>query len=308
MKKMRYIPLLTLASLLIACDNAANLKSPTFAKEGDEVNFTEFTSKFNDAANDSELVDLSITLGDRVMKASYSDYYLETIKRDKKEISKSEQSGSCKGEYQFDENNLVGKQTAEVKQTYKVTNQEGSMSATQNTNSECYYQFGKNNGTDGILRVNTKTQSYYTVYVGGSNKKNFDYFMRGELQNGLSDFSNYLPADNKAAREYLFYTNNNDTLFTYTTNQDKEETLNNYKLTTRLKIKAQLDLADEKQSFRISYEETVSYDYTRNVDNHLKGDNFVQENKHYAEYVISAKDVNVDKVDISNYSSGSSGY
>ena len=47
MKKLRYIPMLALVSLLSSCNlfGGNKMKAPTFAKEGDEVEFTDYQAK-----------------------------------------------------------------------------------------------------------------------------------------------------------------------------------------------------------------------------------------------------------------------
>ena len=299
---MRYIPLLSLAALLIACDPAANFQAPTFAKEGDEVTYEEFQTKGQETAEDSELNDDEFSLGDRGFKIATSRYTLTTKQRDNKEFYKAEETRSGKSEAQFDYANYVGKIVTETKETTKYVNQEGESSSSSNENTESYVQFGKVNGVNGLLRVNTKTKTYSLETAGSKSEKVFDNYVRSALSSCFYYFGGYLPNGNQDAGKYLFYVNNGK-LFTYTTNQNDEyDDFDDYEYyNTRLRIKAQIDLTDKKQALRVSYEFSEEYKYKINTYNYLRGDVIKNERKEYVEFTTTVKDYNFDAVDISNY-------
>lgn len=305
MKKACFIPILALTALLAACDLfGGKMKAPSFDKEGGEVTYSEFTSALQEAVENSEVADTNSLLGDRYEKASVSQAEINTVKKDKKEISKSDRQMTSKSEAQYDADNLVAKVTGEAKTTYKYSDDESSNSETSTRNTENYLQFEKINGLKTLVTANAKSKVYYSTASVNSNQteeKVFDNTTRSDMSSIFSVFSYSVPSSQSDAKEYLFYINN-DVLFTLSQNTDTEDNDNpNFTLTTKVKLKAQIDFTSKKEAFRYSYEYKTEYTYKRNYEGHLEGEVVTNERKAYAEYVFTGKSVTVKPVDLDDY-------
>ena len=314
MKKMRFIPLLSLTAVLTGCSlfGGNGAKAPTFAKEGDEVTYTEFKQKLQEATNDSEIADESSLLTDRVVKASTSNSSTRIWKRGKTELEKSEEQNTDKGEASYDTNNHAAKSTAETKITRKSSDQQSTSSETSTAKQEVYYQIEKVKGYKYLIYANAKTNQYYTqTSISGSvtDDKAFDNLIRNNLNALYYIFNRSLPNSDSEAKDYNFHVNN-DKLFTFSLTSEEEDSKSSqyYTLKTKTKYKVQLDLTDKKQALRYSRETKVEYDYKKSLDSYKVDDVLTEENKTYAEYTITAKDVKVNPVDISDYTLMSSGY
>ena len=299
---MRYIPVIALAALLSSCSLFGGMKAPSFAKEGDEVEYEEFAEAYMKAGEDSELADTESKLGDRVLKYTSSSSEVETWKRGKKELSKSEEQTTGKGEAQFDYGNLVAKITGESKYTEKSSDEEQTYSSTRTSKQEQYYQIGKYDGAKYLLLVNAKTKEYRgNMAVGTQDEEDvFDYSVRSSISSIAYFFRAYMPSSSSEREDYLFYVKD-DVLFTYSYDNEDDYDSSEYKCTTKLKVKAQIDLTDKKQAVRLSYERKDEMTYTKDTGSYKDGDVVVIEEKTYAEYTVNAKDVNVKEVDLSDY-------
>lgn len=302
MKKMRYITILAITSLLATgCSNS--LKAPTFANEGEEFNFVQFKERYLQAKKDSELSDYDYFLTDRVFKASYSSSDVHTLKRDKAEIYKSETQSVATGESQYDTDSLAAKMVAENKSSQKVTSQESNFNASSTTNAERYYQISQVSRTKYLVFANAKTKVYRLidpVSYQNTAEDLFDNQIREDITSTFYNFEDRMPYTGSEAKDYLFYVSN-ETLFTYTINKEQEQNLSSYKLYTKIKCKAQLDLTDKKQSLRLSYEFKEELTYTRSEDSYKPGDVVTNESKVYIDYTFYAKEARVNPVDLSDY-------
>ena len=322
MKNLKIIPLLSLTVLLSSCGTASG-KAPSFAKEGDEVKYSKFQEDVYKAYKDSELYDDDTIYGDRLCKMAYYESSVETQKRGKKEISKSESATSATGEAQYDGDNYVAKTTTEMKGTYKSTVPEGEATQNANQKSEIYYQFGKVDSRQYLLSVNNKKKTYYGyTSVVDSKKDVFNSFIGEEIMSLASPFENYLPDSEADAKEYTFYIKD-ETLFTYSAAIEKEEnaetTQYNYSTgtstsvkygvkKTKLKVKVQLNLEDKNQSLKVSYEKSVQTTYTKDYNGYAEDDVVITESKSYIDYSAVAKKVDVKELDLSDYTYTSSSY
>ena len=314
MKKMRFSPLLALTAVLTACDlfGGNGAKAPTFAKEGDEVTYTEFKKQLQEASNDSEIADESSLLTDRVVKASTSSSSSRVWKRGKTELEKDEEQSTGKGESSYDTNNHAAKATAETKTTRKSSDRESTASETVNSKQEVYYQIEKVKGYKYLIYANAKTNQYYTqTSISGSvtDDKAFDNLIRNNLNTLYYIFSNSMPYSDSEAKDYNFHVNSGK-LFTFSLTSEEEDSKSSqyYTLKTKTKHKVQLDLTDKKQALRYSRETKIEYDYKKSIDNYKSDDVLTEETKSYAEYTITAKDVKVNPVDISDYTLMNSNY
>lgn len=305
MRKLRYIPIIALTALLSSCDlfGGNKMKAPSFAKEGDEVKYSEFKEKLQQAAQDCEFSDEESILGDRVEKVSTSQSEVRNWKRGKKEIEKSDEQRTSKGESQYDYDNLVAKATTESKVTTKSSSQTGSESSTSTYNTETYFQFDKISGTKYLIQADAKRMVYSgAISVSGKQTEEdvFDNLVRGDISVIYSYFMYSIPSE-QLAKEYLFHVNG-DTLFTFSLDTDEDVENNaNYVYHTSTKLKAQLDLTNKKEVFRYSYEYKEEYTYNRDYDVYQEDDVVTVETKAYAEYTVNAKSVTVKPVSLENY-------
>lgn len=309
MKKISFIPFIGLVALLSSCSLFGGGKAPKFSKEGDEVKYEKFVELYVKAQEESEFSDTKSKLGDRTLKGTYYYSTSTSVKRGKKEISKGSSTTNKKEEMQFDYSNLVAKITSEEKETSKSTSPEGSESETDNTKTEKYYQFDKIDGTQYLVSANAKTQVYSKYTAAGEEKdKTFDYVAREELSSPMSYFTQYLQQYMRVEdfeKDTLWYVNDN--LFTYVYNKEDKNTEDKYKLETNIKLKAQLDLTDGKQAVRLSYEVKAVMTLTDDYGEYKDGDVATSEQKVYADYSISSKDVNVKEVNLDDYSLSNGG-
>lgn len=311
MKKLRLIPMISLAALLSGCSLfGGKAKAPSFSKEGEEVSYTEFMEKYQKSLDNSELADYDSKLGDRSLKASASYSESTVLKRGKKEVRKEERSYTIKGESQYDYDNLVAKATSETKSTQKATTQEGNGSTTETYKTEMYYQFTKIDGTKYLVSANAKTNVYsqYRPVMSGTDEDDvFDSYVRSNLSSSSYMFANYIPSSKEEAKDYLFYVN--DDLFTIVYNdEDEDNSIKEYTDQTKTKIKVQIDLTDKKQAVRIVDEKKRERTYNKDYNGYLEDDVETYEEVTYADYSVSAKDVKVNEVNLDDYSLSGSGY
>lgn len=302
MNKIKCIPVLALAALLSSC-SLFGAKAPKFADEGEQVDYTDFFNRYNDAYSNSELNDTNVKLTDRIIKTSNYEMNNSVLKRGNKEISKSEMTTNIKEESQFDVDNFVGKATSESKETMKGNNPEGNGSYSLSSKSENYYQFEKENSYTYLVKANTKTQEYRFVdQVSSSRKKDvvFDEKLRYEIVYFVELFYSYVPKTSFGSEDYLFYIKD-DNLFTITLTKDETNNSSDYEYTFKRKLKIQLDLTDKKQALRISDETKTEYKYHINYDTYRDGDVVTTNQIMYAEYSVNSKNVNLSPIDVGDY-------
>lgn len=303
MKKFQYIPILTLAAVLSSCSLFGGAKAPKFSDEGYEVTYSEFCSRLSEAYDNSELSDPEAKLTDRLIKGSTSDVETTVVKRDRKEISKSETTRSNKGEAQFDVDNLVAKDTGESKYNMKGSNQQGSASYTASSKTECFYQFSKISGQKYFISANTKTKQYslITQVITGQKQENvFDEYLREASISLVDEFCSYIPKDSAAANDYLFYIKD-DSLFTFSYTKEETNNYSDYVCKTKRKFKAQLDLTDKKQAFRFSNDINNEYTYKKDANGYKEGDVKTESMVYYKDFSVASKNYNLSAVDIDNY-------
>lgn len=299
MKKIRIITLLSSLILLAACDASSGV-APTFAKEGEETTYANFMNQYSNVKSESELFDTSLSLSDRSQKISYYDSTLTIVKRGNSEIQKTESTMSAKGEIQFDYDNFTAKTEADSKSVDKLTSPDETRTNTSTEKINYIYQYSKKNSVSGLYSFNLKTKECSLYSSGTSSKSHFDSFVRNQTSGMTYWFEKYLPLDTKVQKQYLYYINN-ETQFTYIYNLDKTEKQAGSNVTTRLKIKAQVELADKKQKVLLSLEETLTTTYTAKSGIYVAGDVVTTETKEYRDYSITSKDYNISKIDDSDY-------
>lgn len=299
MKKIRIITLLSSLVLLAACDASSGI-APTFAKEGEETTYENFMNQYSNVKSESELFDTSLSLSDRSQKVSYYDSILTIVKRGNSEIEKTESTMSAKGEIQFDYDNFTAKTEADSKSVDKLTSPDETRNNTSTEKTNYIYQYSRKNSASGLYIFNLKTKECSLYSSGASSKSHFDSFVRNQTSGMTYWFENNLPLNTKVAKQYLYYINN-ETQFTYIYNLDKTENQAGRNVTTRLKIKAQIELADKKQKVLVSLEETLTTTYTAKSGIYVAGDVVTTETKEYRDYSITSKDYNISKIDDSDY-------
>ena len=302
MNKIKFIPVLALTALLAGC-SLFDGKAPKFADAGEEVEYSYFYDQCMAEIRDSEISDQDVKLTDRVVK--YSSYYMQknVLKRDNKEISKTENTTSRKSESQYDVDNAVGKITAENKLSYKGNGPEGSGSYSTTEKRENYYQFEKESGIKYLIYANAKTKEYNRQEQVTSSRKQddiFDDLIRAELVSMVSDFYNYVPSSFGNAKDCLFYIKDNSL---FTISKTKEETIKNsdYNLVAKTKLKVQINTTDKKQSLKISSEVQNEYVYLKNGSSVREKDVVTENIVNYVEYIFTGKTVNLSAIDASDY-------
>ena len=302
MNKIKFIPVLALTALLAGC-SLFDGKAPKFADAGEEVEYSYFYDQCMAEIRDSEISDQDVKLTDRVVK--YSSYYMQknVLKRDNKEISKTENTTSRKSESQYDVDNAVGKITAENKMSYKGNGPEGSGSYSTTEKRENYYQFEKESGIKYLIYANAKTKEYNRQEQVTSSRKQddiFDDLIRAELVSMVSDFYNYVPSSFGNAKDCLFYIKDNSL---FTISKTKEETIKNsdYNLVAKTKLKVQINTTDKKQSLKISSEVQNEYVYLKNGSSVREKDVVTENIVNYVEYIFTGKTVNLSAIDASDY-------
>ena len=302
MSKIKYIPILALSALLAGCGVFGG-KAPKFADSGEEVKYSDFYNRCNNAIADSDAYDLDVNLTDRYIKESAYESRNTIVKRDGKEINKNETVGSTKNEYQFDVDNLVGKLTGEGKTTYKVKSPEGTANYTVDSKVERYYQFQKVSGVRYLIYANAKTKEYNRREQVSSSRKQEDIFndvIRQEIAYMFTEFSRYIPSSSSDAKDYLFYIKD-ENLFTISLTNEKTTKGDDYNEVTKNKIKVQLDTTDKKQAVRISSEVQTESTYKKDSNSYKKGDVVTETLIRYMDYSVANKDIKLSSVDIGDY-------
>lgn len=304
MKKIRYIPLFALAALLASC--GPSMKAPSFANEGEEVNYVQFKGALIEAKSLSEMYDTEYYLSDRVVKASSSNSYTYNWKRGNKELSNEEYVTSATGETQFDVDNFVAKSVGETKASRKATNQEDNQTEESKASFEAYRQIEEIRNSTYFIEANAKTKTYTTQQkISSSNKREdiFDNYIRDSMHNLANLFDSYIPMNQQEAKRYLFY-NNDDTIFTFALTEERNDNsqpyFNSY---FKSKIKGQLDLTSKKEYFRLSYEVSEERTYNQDDGAYREGDVINIINKVYYDISVNGKDVNLNNINIDDYKS-----
>lgn len=303
MKKIRFIPLLA----VLALTSCGTMNPPSFEDAGEEVSYSEYKSKLDLAMAQNEIFDNSGILDDRTTKIEVSISNVTSARRNGSEIEKREQHNEYSIEQQCDYDNYVAKRNSSEKNSVKTKTQTYSETTENSSEGKDYIQFGKVNSVEYLLQIDTITKEYYSINVATSKEAAFDQEVRQLFSNYLQLFNIYAPQEYEVD-DYLFYINE-DLIFTFMTTTEKVEDLHDEKLgrdyvyateTSRRKIKGQINLTDKKEAVRVNSTVTTETVYKED-DEYRKGDIVTDEYRTYLEFTSSAKEVNLDVIDIVDY-------
>ena len=312
MKRIKFLPLLSLVGLLSGCNLLSQAKPPVFGTQGEEVKYADFNKTFDNSIQGKEInPETNKILNDRIFKYIKSSISSSIVKNDGKEVKKEESKSVIKGENQYDYRSLVAKSMINGEASTIYTAPQGSSNTKQSVKYDIYYQFGYDGGVEALLAVDNKGKQY-TQYAPYSTYDEENVVFNSLIQQQLFDMYNGFnaerPQTSSAASGYRFFINNDD-IFTYSLERENKTygtSINGQKyseVVTKTKLKYQIRLEDGKQYFMCSNEVETTTTITKDANGYKQGDILIETQKNYEERTITSKDVSLKEIDISNYRS-----
>ena len=306
MKKVKFLPLLCLAPMMLAA--CGGVSKPSFAKAGSKVEASEFGEKFEKAIEDSffalkeEGQRMPSLSGKAVEKSSVKS----VLKRDKKQISKYTSSSTDKTVLKYDSKNLVASYVEKSSGSSSSKDKTGSSRDSSKVKATMFYQKGSHDGetTMDYVAVEDKTFEVESPLEEGKEAASFDGMMAMAIYFGfVSEFEDYCDIDPEKGSLYI----NKDKVFTV---EAKDEMTNddNAAFTVAVKsyVKAQLSLAKKDTLKVVVYTETkttTTYkeDISISGSDYFAGDVAEYERKESYVATLKAKKVSLKAKDISKF-------
>jgi hypothetical protein len=312
MKRIKFLPLLSVIGLLSGCSLLNQAKAPVFGTQGEEVKYTEFMNTYKNSIKNKDLdPETNRIFNDSIIKYTRSSISSSITKYDGKEVNKLESKSIIKGENQYDYRSLVAKTSVNGEASTVQTTPLGTSNTKQAAKQEIYYQFGYDGGVEALLAVDTKSKQY-TQYIPYSNYDEesviFNTLLRNQLFEMYSGFNSECPQASGAANGYRFFINNDD-IFTYSLERETKSngtSINGQKyseIITKRKLKYQIRLENGKQHFMCSDETEVTTTITKAENGYKVGDVLIETEKRYEERELTSKDVSLKGIDTANYRS-----
>lgn len=305
MKKVKFLPLLCLAPMMLAA--CGGVSKPSFAKAGSKVEKGEFAEKMEKALeesffsmkDDSRMPSLS---GKAVEKSSSKS----VLKRDKKQVSKETSSSTSKSILKYDSKNLVGSYVEKGSSSSVSKDKTGTSRNSSKSKATTFFQKGSHEGevTMDYVSVEDKKFEIEDVLKEGEEAKSFDSMIAFGVYYGfVYEFESELAVDPDKASLYV----DKDKVFTV---EAKDEMTNDdsaaYTVAIKSYVKAQLSLAKKDTLKVVIYTEnktTMTFKEDASVDgvDYFAGD--VAESERKSSFVgkLKAKKVSLKAKDISKF-------
>ncbi len=338
MKTVKIIPVLMAAMLVSACNTNGKVKvsEPKFAKDnGTEMTSDDFIKEFitidgyniaydGPAIKDSEFFKEGAKVSSKEMKMKMQNALTESLKRDDKEIEKTEAAQVTESTVQADADNKVVKTVTSLKSSGSSKTQTGSGSQSASSKATGYTQEGKVDDKNGVIAASVEQKLYRLQSAFDTEEPRtytsdtwFDLEMQSMGQSlGRQFLYNVVYAKMMGAelKGYNFY--KNDKVYTVTYSSEETETKKEEEWdaasssikeveyateTTKVESKSQFDVTEGKWSWKYSAVETVETKYLKDKGDNLVGDVQSEKEESYMEYNVNSKSVKVKALDVSAY-------
>lgn len=288
MKKIRLLPLLLAAPLLVSCGSKVKVKELKFADKGGELEYSEFFTKLMEASEAS-----AMSKEDPLPSASFSDVILksDTSKtvRGKEELKSSYTGSESKMERKFDASSHVAYSKGSYKASSESKDAEKTATSKQQSKAEAYVQEGKKGEKSYLVDADAIRKQYSAIGELSEElpvAKAFDAYTKtlvsasssGEISRVLASYAH---EDEEGKKDFKFY--NADKVFTVEYKHEvKEEKV--YDMT-----EAEAEAAGKQRT--LLYEEnsvssfTVQLDLTDGKSSYKKYGKSTSERAYKAEYI-----------------------
>ena len=326
------------AMLISACNTNGKVKvsEPKFAKDnGTEMTSDDFIKEFitidgynvaydGPAIKDSEFFKEGAKVSSKEMKIKMQTGLTQSLKREDKEIEKTEGAQVTEATVQADADNKVVKTVTTAKSSASSKTQTSSGSQSGSSKSTVYAQEGKVDDKNGVIEARVDQKVYRLDEAFDTEEPRtytsdtwFDLEMQGMGQNLGRQFLYtivYAKMMGGELKGYNFY--KNDKVYTITYSFEETETKkdqewdaasSSYKEveyateTTKVESKSQFDVTEGKWSWKYSAVETVETKYLKDYAERLVGDVESEKEESYMEYNVNSKSVKVKALDVSAY-------
>ena len=310
MKKIKLVPVLAIVALLSACgvNKGISMKAPKFAKQGEEVSYTEFKAKLDEAFEASEIVKEDAKFGDRVITTKEASLQKTVVKNGKKELGREERKSAYEDKFQYDFDNFVGNATCSFKGYTLSKDAHGEKTSEDNENTSAQFQFGEGTHSNRFYCYDLDNKFYYleAALADGETKDHlFGIFLKEGIYDALNEGLNAIPSNEEQAAEFKFYVNGKTFTFidSYDESGDMKDDGNNvigtYKDKGELKI--QIDFTDGAQKLKIAMEVSENSNYTAAYQSYGEGDEVTSEIKMYVDNNVQSKKVSLKAIDTSDF-------
>ncbi len=310
MKKIKFLPLLLVAPMLVGCNN---VKSPKFAKEGDKILSEKFIENFT-KAGESSVFAKTEKVGSLVMKSKEGSFFELKKIRNKKAITDRTVEVSEDTQMKFDSKNsiLAGQTNSKTVDQRKAC--DGKYKEVTKASGKGSVQAGQINGAQYVLDVDSKQKMYSpeTELTGTATIadyldiqiKQYASSYYSAIQSEIADFL-ALPDNDPRISDYTFYQNNNIFTLVIEHKEDSDQrTTDDKVIYTRSDYslrKYQLDTTNSKMAYKTYFESKITMDFKLNYYEFAAGDISEQVEKEFIDGTIDFKDVKLKAVNISKY-------
>ena len=309
MRKIKFLPLLLVAPMLVGCNN---VKSPKFAKEGDLVLSDKFIENFTKAGATSEFAKEGDLTDSYIIKGKNKGHTEEVTTRGKAKPRVRTIDIESTNEYKYDVKNHVLSLKASGSTVDSLKTKDGSDKETTKQKLDYTMQGGQVNGVQHVLSIDNKAKLYNSIQelsgaitvpqVLDTMFKQVASGYYSGIQNELNTFSN-LPEGDERIGHYKFYQNNN--IFTlvqeYTDETDRKDAEDKTIFLRKDTYfeKYQLDTTAGKWQFKYYFEGTTHVEYKQAYYSFAAGDIYDEVEQEATEGTLTAKDVKVKAKDLS---------
>ena len=325
MKKIKFIPALALVAMLAACggSKSVSVKAPKFAKEGKEVEFTDFAEALDkeDLLGIWNEVDAPEKVPSYIIESKASSegtkkYFGSDNKSKSEYVEKSVENDTVKADMKNVRLQIESKSNSSESRKDNT----GSFNEFKENKTEFVYQYGKVSGKDAFMYIDTVDEIFLAddSFDGASDAEKLAYMAEGAIMyvgnvvgnNFYDTVDNYEGLPEEAKANYKFYLNGNVLTITYTyentyEQKDADDKVK-YTVSSVANIKMQLDASKgENFAYKEAYEsvETINFaqDAEYDGDEYFAGEMIELGGKEYYEAKVNVKDVTVKEVDVSNF-------
>lgn len=310
MKKLKFLPLLLVAPLLIGCNN---VKSPKFADNGEEVAGDKFMADLAEKSlataynKEDALPSLAVK-----SKRSSKEYSART-RKDAGFKASYERNYSTTTSMKYDAANVLmdGKVSSKTKRK-EVSNYGKEIGNEKESRNMFYQEFAK--GDKKYLVMGTKEekklQAISQVTEENPASKVMDMFVKTAVASQGSDLNNLLNAyagsTEEEQKNYKFYENGNIFTVEYKYSVENEESKDGedkviYVTNASYYKKAQVDLTDGKWKALFWNESSVKQEYKQDYGIYFEGDVYESKDLTSEETIAEYKDAKLKAQDVSGY-------
>ncbi|MBO4855874.1 MAG: hypothetical protein J5511_00675 [Bacilli bacterium] len=316
MKKTVFIPLLGLSLLLSGCDvSNIKIKTPSFAKFGDEVSYAVFSQAFDTKLSETDIMSDEL-LSSKLYKGESAARYISSVSRKRENSNKSNEIRRTlygevnKTTVEYDSKKLILLNNSEDKLVYITKTETDNTSEVTTTDTE-----------KGAAVVDYKDQKVgidfdndaktFSIEKTFTSEENVASYLSTQIKalcfnTIISNFvTGFGSGESNNDPEYHWYVNGDILTYTY----EKEETselkdaddiiyANKH---IKISYKYQIKLSKNEQTLKYHTSAVGSLEYIKNTTSYRDGETAKEDFATYGEFAMQSKKVSLDSIKLSKY-------